>query len=78
MRDYLIEILKIVASVSVALIVFTEGLRIGLNMVLAFFRERSGLMLRSLAATLLLVPAAALVLILVLKRSWSHAPPPHS
>jgi bile acid:Na+ symporter, BASS family len=67
MRDDLIGILKIVASVSVALIVFTEGLRIGPNMVLAYFRERYGLMLRSLAATLLLVPAAALVLILVLK-----------
>lgn len=66
MKDLVIEILKIVAPVSVGLIVFAQGLGIAPRQVWTYFREQSGLMLRSLIATLVLVPAAALALILVL------------
>ncbi len=67
MRDLIIEILKIVAPLSVALIVFAETLRIAPSQVAAFFRDRPGVMLRSLVAALILVPAAALGLILLLE-----------
>jgi BASS family bile acid:Na+ symporter len=65
-RDLIIEGLKIVAPLSVALIVFGEALGIAPSSVVAFFRDRPLVMLRSLLAALVLVPAAALVLILVL------------
>jgi bile acid:Na+ symporter, BASS family len=67
LRDQIIEILKIVAPLSVALIVFAEALSISPARVVAFFKERPGVVLRSLAAALILVPAAALAIILVLK-----------
>lgn len=67
MKDLVIEILKIVAPLSVGLIVFAEGLGIAPSLVATYFKERPWLMLRSLVATLALVPAAALALILVLK-----------
>lgn len=66
MRDLIIEGLKIVAPLSVALIVFAEALGIAPSGVVAFFRDRPLVMLRSLAAALILVPAAALGLILAL------------
>ena len=66
MRDLIIEGLKIVAPLSVALIVFAEALSISPSGVVAFFRERPAVMLRSLFAALILVPAAALALIVVL------------
>lgn len=67
MKDIVVEILKIVAPVSVALIVFAQGLGIAPKPVLAYFTERPWLMLRSIAAMLVLVPAAALALILLLE-----------
>lgn len=70
MRDQIIEILKIVAPLSVALIVFAEALGIAPKGVLAFLRDRPGVVLRSLIAALVLVPAAALMLIFILR------PPP--
>jgi len=89
MRDLVVEILKIVAPVSVGLIVFAQGLGIAPSLVGTYFKERPGLMLRALVAALVLVPAAALALILVLKptpgpaspsgwRSWWRALRPHS
>lgn len=66
MRDLIIEGLKIIAPLSVALIVFAETLGISPRSVLGFFRDRPAVMLRSLVAALILVPAAALALILVL------------
>jgi BASS family bile acid:Na+ symporter len=69
MKDLIVEILKIVAPVSVALIVFAQGLGIAPSQVLGYWKERPGLMLRSLVAMLVLVPAAALGLILLLKPS---------
>jgi bile acid:Na+ symporter, BASS family len=67
MKELVVEILKIIAPVSVGLIVFAQGLGIAPNTVVAYARERPGVMLRSLVAALLLVPAAALALVLVLK-----------
>jgi bile acid:Na+ symporter, BASS family len=67
MKDLIVEILKVVAPVSVGLIVFAQGLGIAPSRVGNYFREQPGLMLRSLIATLVLVPAAALALILALK-----------
>jgi BASS family bile acid:Na+ symporter len=66
-RDLIIEGLRIIAPLSVALIVFAEALAISPASVVAFFRDRPGVMLRSLAAALILVPVAALTLILLLK-----------
>jgi len=66
-RDLIIEGLKIVAPLSVALIVFAEALSISPSGVVAFFRDRPFVVLRSLFAALILVPAAALALILLLK-----------
>jgi BASS family bile acid:Na+ symporter len=73
MKDIILEILKIVAPVSVALIVFSQGLGIAPGRVAAYFREQPGLMLRSLLATLVLVPLAAIGLIFLLKPSPSVA-----
>ena len=67
MKELLIEILKIIAPISVALIVFAQGLGIPPARVVAYFKERPGLLLRSLSVTLFLVPAVALVLILLIK-----------
>ena len=67
MKDLIISILKIVAPLSVALIVFAQGLNISPSQVLTYFKKRSWLMLRSLLAVLVLVPVAALAIILLLK-----------
>ena len=67
MRDLIIDALRIVAPLSVALAVFAEALAISPSRVIAFFRDRPAVVLRSLFAALILVPAAALALILVLE-----------
>ncbi|MGO9931721.1 MAG: hypothetical protein ACLPV8_07900 [Steroidobacteraceae bacterium] len=67
MKDLVVGILRVLAPVCVALVVFAEGLGIAPKPVLRYFTERPWLMLRSLAAALVLVPAAALALILALK-----------
>ena len=67
MRDLIIEGLKIVAPLSVALIVFAEALGISPSGVVSFIRDRPLVVLRSLLAALILVPAAALALIVLLK-----------
>jgi BASS family bile acid:Na+ symporter len=69
-KDLIIEILKVVAPISVALIVFAQGLKISPGQVLDDFKQRPGRMLQSLGAVLVLVPAAALGIILLLE------PPP--
>jgi len=66
MKDLIVDILKIVAPVSVALIVFAQGLGMSPSQVVRYWKEQPGLMLRSLAVVLLLIPAVALVLILLL------------
>ncbi len=70
MKDLIIEVIKIAAALSVALIVFSQGLGIAPSRVGAYFRQRPWLLLRSLAAALIVVPIVALALILALK------PPP--
>jgi BASS family bile acid:Na+ symporter len=70
LRDLIIEGLRIVAPLSVALIMFAEALAIAPSRVAAVLRDRPAVVLRSLVAALVLVPAAALALILLLK------PPP--
>ena len=67
MKHLIVDILKIVAPISVALIVFAQGLAIAPNRVVTYFRQQPWLMLRSLVAALVLVPVAALALILLLK-----------
>ena len=69
MKDLIVDILKIITPISVALVVFCQGLTVPPGEVGAYFKERPWLILRSLAAVLILVPAAALALILVLKPS---------
>jgi BASS family bile acid:Na+ symporter len=66
LRDLIIEALRIVAPLSVALIMFAEALKIVPSSVVAVFRDRPAVMVRSLIAALILVPAAALALVLVL------------
>ena len=66
MREFIIDSLRIVAPLAVALIVFAEALSIAPSRVVMFFRDRPAVMLRSLFAALILVPAAALGLILAL------------
>jgi BASS family bile acid:Na+ symporter len=66
LRDLIIDGLKIVAPLSVALIVFAEALNIAPKQVVAYFKDRPVAMLRSLVAALILVPAAALGVILLL------------
>jgi bile acid:Na+ symporter, BASS family len=67
MKEIIVATLKIVAPISVALIVFAQGLKVSPGQVMMYFKERPWLMLRSLAAVLVLVPVAALAIILLLK-----------
>jgi predicted Na+-dependent transporter len=66
LRDLIIEGLRIIAPLSVALIVFAEALQIAPSKVFGYLRDRPLVMLRALVAALVLVPAAALTLILLL------------
>jgi BASS family bile acid:Na+ symporter len=68
-REIIITTLKIIAPISVALIVFAQGLKISPSQVVIYFKERSWMMVRSLVAVLVLAPAAALAIILLLKPS---------
>jgi BASS family bile acid:Na+ symporter len=67
MKEIIIPTLKIVAPIAVALIVFAQGLKVSPTEVMIYFKERPWLILRSLVAVLVLVPAAALAIILLLK-----------
>jgi BASS family bile acid:Na+ symporter len=67
MKEVLVLILKVAAPISVALLMFAQGLAIDPKWVGSYFRERPWLILRSVIAALVLVPAAALAVILVLK-----------
>jgi BASS family bile acid:Na+ symporter len=67
MKELIITILKIITPFSVAFLVFAQGLQVPPSEVIAYFKERPGLILRSLFAVLVLVPLAALAIILLLK-----------
>ena len=58
------DLLKLVAPLSVAAIVFAQGLSIAPSLVLNLFKWRLGVVPRILIAALVLVPAAALAIIL--------------
>jgi predicted Na+-dependent transporter len=64
MKEIIISILKIVAPLSVAFIVFSQGLGIAPSRVLGLYKEHPWLILRSMLAVLVLVPAAALAILL--------------
>jgi BASS family bile acid:Na+ symporter len=66
-KELIMEVLKIVAPLSVAFVVLSQGLGIAPGRVAAYFREQPALMLRALLAALVLVPLAALALIVLLK-----------
>jgi BASS family bile acid:Na+ symporter len=67
MKEIILNILKIIAPLSVALIVFAQGLKISTGEVMTYFRERPWLIVRSLIAVLILVPVFAIAIILLLK-----------
>jgi len=69
MKDLIITILKITTPFSVAFLVFAQGLTISPSQVMSYFKERPALILRSLVAVLVLVPLAALGIVLLLKPS---------
>jgi BASS family bile acid:Na+ symporter len=69
MKEIIITTLQIIAPLAVAFIVFAQGLKISPSQVMIYFKERPWLMLRSLAAVLVVVPAAALGIILLLQPS---------
>ncbi len=66
MKEFVIDVLKIVAPISVALVVFAQALGISLRDVASCFKDRFWMMLRCLVAVLVLVPAAAVLLIKIL------------
>jgi len=66
-KELVITTLKIIAPISVALIVFAQGLKISPGRVGDYFKDRPWLILRSLVAVLILVPVVALAIILLLK-----------
>jgi bile acid:Na+ symporter, BASS family len=63
------DILKLVAPLSVACIVFAQGLSVAPSLVLNLFKDRLWLMLRILVAVLILVPGATLAILFAF-----HAP----
>jgi BASS family bile acid:Na+ symporter len=69
MKEIIITTLQIVAPLAVAFIVFAQGMKISPSQVMIYFKERPWLMLRSLVAVLVLVPGAALAVILLLEPS---------
>jgi BASS family bile acid:Na+ symporter len=66
MKELIITILKIATPLCVAFVVFAQGLQISPSQVMVYLKERPGLILRSLVAVLILVPLAALGIILLL------------
>ena len=67
MKHLIVEIFGYLTPITIALMVFAQGLRVAPGQVAAFFRTKPGLMLRSLVSIIVLVPAAAVAIILALK-----------
>ena len=65
----LANIIKICLPLSLMAVMFTQGLELKLSELLAIFKERPLVMLRSLVVVLVLVPIAALAIILLFKPS---------
>jgi BASS family bile acid:Na+ symporter len=68
-RDFAVSLITVTAPLAVAVVVFSQGLGISPSLVVAYFKERPALILRSLLAAIVLVPVAALAIILMLKPS---------
>ena len=66
MRETIMSIIGYIIPITIALLTFSQGLGISPAEVLRIFRERPGAMIKSLIACIVLVPAAALAIILVL------------
>jgi bile acid:Na+ symporter, BASS family len=73
MKDLIVSCIKVAAPLSVAAVMFAQGLGIAPNLVASYFRTRPWLLLRSLVAAVVLVPAAALAIILLLKPALGSA-----
>jgi BASS family bile acid:Na+ symporter len=69
MRDILVAVIRIGVPLSLMAVMFAQGLRLTPGQQLAFFKERPLMMLRSLVVVLVLVPIAALTVILLLEPS---------
>jgi BASS family bile acid:Na+ symporter len=65
--DFIVDIVKIAAPLSVACIVFAQGLGIAPSQVLDLFTGRFGLMTRIVVAVVVFVPAAALAILIGLR-----------
>jgi len=66
-REGAADVIRILATLSVAAVVFSQGLGISPRLVRGYFRERPWMIVRSLLAALVVVPAISLALILVLE-----------
>jgi len=73
LRHFAISVIAVCAPLAVTIVVFAQGLGISPRLVVAYFKERPALILRSLLAAIVLVPLAALAVILLLKPSPSLA-----
>ena len=67
MKSLIVEFFGYLIPITIALLVFAQGLRISTDQVQEILKERGGQVLRSLIATLVVVPAVAVALILALK-----------
>lgn len=66
MKEIVSEVIKIGLPLSLMAVMFALGLKLALGQSLVFFKEQPGLMVRSLGVVLVLVPLAALAIILLL------------
>jgi len=69
MKETIMSVIKLIIPITIALMTFTQGLGISPAEVWKFFKERPGLMVKAFIACLVLVPAAAVAIILFLKPS---------
>jgi BASS family bile acid:Na+ symporter len=66
-KELVLNVVNVVTPVAVALVMFAQALKVSAGEVTAYFRQHPWLIVRSLVATLALVPAAVLCVILVMK-----------
>ena len=65
MKELLAEVIRIGLPLSLMAVMFAQGLKLALGQSWVYFKEHPGLMLRSLGVVLVLVPLAALAIILL-------------
>ncbi|GAK48999.1 hypothetical protein U14_00216 [Candidatus Moduliflexus flocculans] len=69
MKDILLTLIKTGLPIALIAVMFSQGLRLALAQQLAFFKEHSMVMARSLLAVLVLVPLVALSVVAILRPS---------